>query len=128
MNRRNDKARGHCYEAAYGLMLNSPLICTEKLFLCHGVAVQSVHPHQPMGHGWIEEYEQISRAWFVRDGLFPAVLIPKDRYYAIGKIDPEKVVRYSTAQARHLYKEHGHCGPWSELTGAAAHATNKVSV
>lgn len=40
--------------------------------------------------------------------------LPRDAYYALGRIDPEEVVRYSPEDSRRHALRSGHYGPWGE--------------
>jgi len=57
---------------------------------------------------------------YVKD-LSADVEMPSALYFAIGRIDPEKVVTYTSEEAIHKMIEFETWGPWDEVTLSAIH-------
>ena len=76
--------------------------------VCHGIAT---------GQGKIAGV-RIAHAWVEYGGVVldrsngGDYVLPLDRYYAIGKINPSDVTRYSVLDALANCIRHGHYGPW----------------
>lgn len=127
-NMTNRKARkGRCYECALSGV--SPEFATDDVLrecaaevlvmsssfgeptLCHGwpTLTAGAHAGRVYGHAWIE-YEAVSLALDVVSGS----LIPINRYYEGGRIDPDWVSRYTPKHAAAAALETGVYGPWDD--------------
>ena len=111
MNPRNDAAIGKCYAASWHLfdLVEDRM---DEIWLCHGVVRMTAAPFELMGHAWIEG--RIGPVLMVMDALYPSVAVPRERYYALGQIDPASVVRYDAKAKREMTLLHEHYGPWHE--------------
>lgn len=115
------KATGDCYEAAALFMFydlkSDPL--ADCYTLCHGtVTGQGPIAGQRIGHGWVEWRplsETSSVPVFVIDRSNGRnVIIDRDDYYRIGKIELEDVRRYTRAEMIEMLRAFEHYGPWPE--------------
>lgn len=119
-NKMNPAAKGNCYEAALELFVKYVTRTGAEVLLCHGIVRQSKPPHVQMGHAWVEEEHY--GFTFVRDALYPEMLTHRERYYELGHINPENVVRYTGPEVLGRIAATGTSGPWARHIKAAAHA------
>lgn len=97
--------RGDCYEAATRLILEAGPRC--DLRVCQG---------EPMGQGPIAGIRH-GHAWVERRGLVWDLChspnpLPAPLYYAIGRIEAERVRRYTHSDVLYALRTEGHYGPW----------------
>jgi hypothetical protein len=106
-------ATGDCYVVA------AKLVAMEKVYpdylVCHGEATGR---HEiagvRFGHAWIEG-ELGSMGPVVFDFSNGGNhIVPRERYYEMGEIDPESVRKYTAQEAIVLMLRTGHYGPWDE--------------
>ena len=106
---------GDCYQCAANYVMSHP----ETHTLAHAV-VTGQGPIEGLRYGH-------AFALFDRDGVeyvkdFNAdVEMPSALYFAVGRIDPEKVVTYTSEEAIHKMIEFETWGPWDEVTASALH-------
>jgi hypothetical protein len=102
------RKRGDCAEVAARLVIER---LPRGFVLCHG---------RPVGRGPANSGERYFHAWVENDegsvvidqsnGL--DVTMPRDAYYAIGRIVEADVVRYTADEAAEMIVDTGHWGPW----------------
>lgn len=106
---------GDCYEAALVLMISVPPEDRPRWRLCHGEPIgQGPIAGIRHGHAWCEEQRpfhvvvhDLSNGKTIRGW-------PRELYYAVGRIEPDEVARYTHAEAAQHALETGHCGPWED--------------
>ena len=100
------KQNGDCYEAHANYMLK--LKSTAGFTLCHGT-VTGQGPIEGIKHDhcWLELPDMVVD---ISNGK--NILMPKSRYYKIGKIDPSSIKRYTLKQLRKQILYYKHYGPW----------------
>ena len=113
----NNGQSGECYFTALVISMRHAKE-VDGLTICHGVCVNSLD-EKPMMHAWVEfpvELEAIgSTLWMCVDAAQPdkdVVVIPRELYYMVGRIDPELIRRYTPKEALDLSIKTGHCGLW----------------
>lgn len=106
-------AKGDCYEAAAHLAVfhsfDKDLLLPANFepVLVHGRPVLQRPPFERFGHAWVESGEVV---FDFSNGR--KLVMPRNVYYALGRIDPEDSFRYSPDEARKLLVRFGHYGPW----------------
>jgi hypothetical protein len=106
-------ARGDCYEAACGYMLDHR--DDADLRLVHGeVSGQGPLQGITFGHAWVEDGD-----WVIDQSNGRDIRMPRSMYYAIGNIDAHNNIhRYTFAEMRERClgkvdcKNSGTYGPW----------------
>jgi hypothetical protein len=108
-----EASKGDCYEAAFHWLLDLDVDVAKKAKLCHGM----VHGQGPLegkkfGHAWGE----------LGDVVFDQsngnqVVMRKELYYALGKIDKSEVFYYPGHKSLGKANKAKHYGPW-DMTGA----------
>lgn len=99
------EANGNCYEVHAVTIIDAGPLENCSL-LCHGTVY---HPAVGWhGHCWIE----INEGTVLDIANDRQTVMPRERYYSIGKV--KDVKRYNPAQVRELLLEHENYGPWSE--------------
>ncbi len=106
------KKKGDCYQVAAHLLIE---LSWDALRLCHGTPIGRGEENmgKRFGHAWVEF--PIGDAWFVIDrsnGL--DVSMERDRYYEIGQIKADEVMRYDREQLAHMIRDYGTYGPWHD--------------
>ena len=97
----------------------------DMLQLCHGVAESPVHGL--ITHGWIELSVDVEDDDGEKDTIHTVldvgsdVPLSREVYYEVGKIDPDKVVRYSYPEALEAMLINGNQGPWCKDFLASCH-------
>ena len=100
------EGNGNCYESASKIILE---VNSDDILLCHGTAI---------GQGPIEGIEH-GHAWVEINGMVldysngQKVIIPKDKYYDIGKI--KNVVKYTRKDVIKNLCKFKTYGPWSKV-------------
>jgi hypothetical protein len=113
-----NKARGDCYEAAAKLAVFRSLYGTRGLpedfdpVLVHGRPVLQRPPFKKFGHGWVESGGLVFDFSNGRE-----LVMPREAYYALGRIDPADSFHYSPDEARVMLVRFGHYGPWEGPEG-----------
>jgi len=98
---------GDCFEVAGNLTTN---LINCDCYLCHG---------KPIGQGKIDGIKH-NHAWIeVNDIVIDfsngkKTIIPRERYYRIGKINKKEVFRYTPIEAVKMMLETAHFGPWEK--------------
>jgi hypothetical protein len=102
------QATGDCYQVAYDVVTEED----QGLLLCHGTATgQGPIEGIRFGHAWVENPEAGTALDFSNDSN---VCMARERYYEIGQIDEDDVVRYSFEEALVNALHYRHFGPWDE--------------
>lgn len=115
---------GDCFETAAALVFSDP-----SLMLVHGRPVAqrggSATPGERFWHAWAEETQEFAELLSDADDVYEVeyvidksngrdISMPRESYYAIGKMSDEHVRRYTRDEARELMLEFKHYGPWDE--------------
>ena len=101
---------GDCYESAGRFITNAIFMnnAPNNLMLVHGiVSGQGDLSGVEFGHAWIEEGNMVLDYSNGKE-----IEMPKQLYYKIGKINPNKTYRYNVEETRKKILESGHWGPW----------------
>lgn len=113
---------GNCYEDCFNLLREDPQFA--DAVLCHGwptcaSAKSDMKIGTVYGHAWLEWTEDIGvlngvpvRVVLAMDAMHTGNPVPRDLFYMVGKIDPDLVRRYNTADAMHEALRAEHYGPW----------------
>ena len=80
-----------------------------KAVAVHGFPTLQRPPFKPYGHAWVEIGDTVIDA-----SRYPATSMPKDAYYALGKIDADDATRYGKSELRANLGKHEHWGPWAD--------------
>jgi len=101
---------GDCYQAAGRLIMN--FIGDENHILVHGmVNGQGMLESKRYGHAWVEYKNKV-----LDHSNGRKLEIPKDAYYAIGRINSKECKYYDPGKAAGWMLKEKHWGPW-EMTG-----------
>ncbi len=102
---------GQCYQASMEFLLRN-FQRVQSLRLVHGYPVlnRGRKVGQRFGHAWLELIWRCEEK--VIDVCNQTVTVPKEVYYAVGKIEAEKCHVYTVDEAIELMEETKHCGPW----------------
>lgn len=115
-----------CYRQAFDAQTNPPEWLPEsaRITLVHGFPLlqraDGEHPAgTKYGHAWVEYSKEIHPGLhmeMVWDATAPGggVDVPRDAYYAIGRIDEKECHRYNIIEARKLAVDTGHYGAWAD--------------
>lgn len=106
---------GDCYESAGRYVMDDWMFGGDgSPTLVHGRPTLQVDPFCEYGHAWVEFTKQDGAGRPVELVLDTerSVVIPKDLYYQIGRIDPAQCLRYSFQEMRAWIARTGHWGPW----------------
>jgi len=107
---------GDCYRCAAKYVLDNP----ETYTLAHAV-VTGQGPIEGLRYGHAFVLFDRDGVEYVKD-LSADVEMPSALYFAIGRIDSEKVVTYTSEEAIHKMIEFEHWGPWDKNILAAIHS------
>lgn len=101
----------NCYTLAAHYILENT---GENVRLVHGIPTLTggEHAGTPYGHAWIEAGDTVL-------DVVTGVMVGKDLYYTLGKI--EYTVRYTRAEAQAKMAETGTYGAWDDKINAALH-------
>ncbi len=97
---------GDCYSANGGFVVDRGYLGLDDVALCHGVAILKTDG-LPFGHCWVEKGDTVIDISNGNDSE-----LPKELYYALGKIDELTVLKYSYEDVRKKILFHEHWGPW----------------
>jgi len=102
--------QGDCYEAAARLIIESDFLGEKiSLTLIHGfVTGQGKLEGVVYGHAWVED----KKGNVLDYSNDRKLVVPKELYYSIGKIDHKKQKRYSSKETRKMLNKYEHWGPW----------------
>lgn len=103
---------GDCYEAA-GNLIMSPKY--KDFILVHGqVTGQGAIDGVKFGHAWLEDSDGM--VYDYSNGR--EIILPKQIYYLIGKIEDKKplLYKYTAEEARNKMAKSMHYGPWDLKT------------
>ena len=101
---------GDCYQAGGKLIMD--MFGDKEHKLVHGmVNGQGALEGMRYGHCWVE-----SRNTILDHSNGRKLEIPKDLYYAIGRINPKECKYYTPEEAAKFMVDEGHWGPW-EMSG-----------
>ena len=101
---------GDCYQAGGRLIMN--MFGDKEHMLVHGmVNGQGMLEGKRYGHCWVE-----SRDTILDHSNGRKLEIPKDLYYAIGRVNPKECFYYTPEEAAKFMVDEGHWGPW-EMSG-----------
>ena len=101
---------GDCYPAGGRLIMN--FFGDKNHKLVHGmVNGQGALEGKRYGHCWVE-----SRDTVLDHSNGRKLEVPKQVYYALGRINPKECKYYTAEEAAKFMVEEGHWGPW-EMTG-----------
>ena len=102
---------GDCYEAAANALLVSGFASgvdlPDEAVLVHGRPTLTREPFEEYGHAWLELGDVVFEVANGRD-----IFVRRERYYEVGRIDPEQCLRYTKEQARKFVLYFCHYGPW----------------
>jgi len=111
---REQTALGDCYEANARFLVDKFLFArknADDFRLVHGIAIgQEGSPIDGLefGHCWIEHKK--NEVWDFSNGR--NIKMPKEVYYLLGKIDPNKTIKYKIEDIRNWLLKSKHWGPW----------------
>ena len=113
---------GDCYRVAHELALSVATLTDEVRYLpstvrlCHGFPTgQGPIKGIVHGHAWVEIQDYFKGEWWVIDRSNKKnILMPRETYYAIGKIEPATVDKYTKEDALRMLLAYRHCGPWED--------------
>lgn len=93
---------GTCYEDAGRMIMDEKV---KNAVLVHGRPTLKTSPYTEFGHAWIEDDDVV---------IDPSVdvVMRRERYYEIGKIDYRKNLVYDRDSALKWMLVTGHFGPW----------------
>lgn len=98
---------GNCYEVAGNAALEA-FIRGRDVTVCHGeVSGQGPLEGVRFGHAWIEQGGTV-----IDRSNGNNISMPVFAYYALGKIDPGQVDKYTAKEAVEMMQATGHYGPW----------------
>ena len=101
---------GDCYQAGGRLIMD--MFGDKEHKLVHGmVNGQGMLEGKRYGHCWVE-----SRNTILDHSNGRKLEIPKDIYYAIGRVNPKECFYYTPEEAAKFMVDEGHWGPW-EMSG-----------
>lgn len=103
MKTKTAKTGGLCYQTASKLVIDAK---DKDIILCHGKPILTCPPYKEYGHAWVEINEHT-----VIDTEVGSI-VDSELYYAIGKINPDTVKRYSWHEACVEMLKADHYGPW----------------
>ena len=63
------------------------------------------------GHAWVEVSHR-AHTFCLDASMNPCLVMSKEKFYSLGEINEEEVVRYSRAEALMLITTHRHWGAW----------------
>ena len=106
---------GDCYQAGGRLIMN--FFGDKEHKLVHGmVNGQGMLEGKRYGHCWVE-----SRDTVLDHSNGRKLEIPKQIYYALGRVNPKECKYYTPEEAAKFMVDKGHWGPW-EMSGATVMA------
>lgn len=116
---------GDCYAAAAHVVIEAHDWKLdeqgESFILCHGSPIgRGPIEGVKFGHAWVEVNDTLVIDQSNGNNIFMDV----GRYYAIGQIKPDEVVRYTPQQLAAMIREHKTYGPWHETE--ARHANDRA--
>jgi len=101
-----DNQNGTCYQDAMNYMMKHGLAGDKSYQLVHGLVVgQGAIEGVVYNHAWVEKGSKVI------DQTIP-ITLPKQVYYAIGKIDKKTVFRYSYDEMAKKVGKFKTYGPW----------------
>jgi len=113
---------GDCYASAGRHLMDAWIADREQgMTLVHGRPTLTVEPFAEYGHAWIEFLVPMEKLGELTGKKCELVMVydtesegvfPRELYYRVGQIDPEKCFRYDIDQMRHWVLSTGHWGPW----------------
>lgn len=114
---------GRCFEAA--LEVRRQLGIDVDAYICHGKPI-GTGPHNNglrYWHAWVEVQTE-DGGWMVFDGTRwldtkgeeAIFVLPRQRYYFVGQIVHDDVMRFNFVQAVTAMMEYEHYGPWCEFS------------
>jgi hypothetical protein len=108
------KAGGNCFQAnGQKFMFDFP----PDALLVHGIVVgQGAIEGVLHSHCWIEKGDMVYDFSEGRE-----LVLPKERYYKIGKIDENNVKKYTLEEARKFILDTKNWGPWDPIFEKVAH-------
>ena len=110
--------KGNCYEVAGCYLLDAWTRGEAgNLVLVHGRPTLQVTPFCEYGHAWIEIAQNLERLGAKAELVLcldteSGVLVPRELFYKVGRIDPASCLRYRIEDLRRWVVETGHWGPW----------------
>lgn len=112
------KWTGNCYEAAAVLIIDCWMSALGKEDLSN---YRLVHGY-PVGRGVENEGRRYGHAWVeagdeVYDWTVSHDPMPKELYYALGRLTDQHVYRYTFDEMRERMNRHEHYGPWEGPEG-----------
>lgn len=122
-----DDRNGNCFEVALKIVLDKrtseALVEAARLFtkndasavtdfrirLAHGIVSRPTDGLRHC-HAWVE----LGMVFVADLANNRSLMIPRERYYMLGEIREEELVRYTPAEASEQARKHQHYGPWEE--------------
>ena len=98
---------GNCYESALKKWVSLTNEGVNNIKIAHGIVTgQSGYvKDKKFGHAWLEINDYCLDT--EKDGL-----LAKEKYYELGKIDPQDVFLYDKTAISVWIDKNGTCGPW----------------
>jgi hypothetical protein len=98
---------GNCYPVACWLLIDPFGDIPSNAILVHGEPTLQRAPFNKFGHAWVE----------IGDSVFDFsngrnIVIRKEVYYQLGKIEESSCRRYTKTEARRMVAKFKHWGPW----------------
>lgn len=110
---------GDCYAAAGRTLMDRWMAGeADELIVVHGQPTLQVAPFCQYGHAWLEQPQTVGEVdgevltLVICTDAETGVSLPRELYYALGKIDPAQCFRYDWPSLRRWIQETGHWGPW----------------
>lgn len=104
-------AQGMCYENAGQFVMRKKEFEGSSLLLCHG----EVFSHETEiyhGHAWVEWGDGVGMVLDPSTGKPEPMIAGRSTYYLMGKINPDRVKRFTADDLVHKVDRHPHWGPW----------------
>jgi len=123
---KEDEANGRCFEHVITVALDAEGSGLEStgavLYVVHGVPRLTRPPFARYWHAWLElelpcGHVEVLDTQFLHERR--VMRSTRDTYYAAGRIEPGRCVRYEAKRALTLVGLYRHYGPWHEDEGTA---------
>ncbi len=99
---------GTCFKDHADAFLND-FSNTNGMLLVHGECTNTISGRR-FGHCWLELHNTVMHV-----GKSEKIEVPKELYYAIGKVG-DNIFKYTLKEAKELLYSSGHYGPWDLVT------------
>lgn len=92
----------------------------------HGICLAPEGPHagERFAHAWVEEGQTLGQSGLLEDETKIWFTVDRDAWYRAVRV--QVCTRYTLVEARRLYWQHGHMGPWGRAYRALCSTENRV--